>query len=63
MTNPITALRAARAVIELDRTSFADCNVGDDGTFDYEDAQVLAEYDAVLARIDEALIESEKAGS
>ena len=51
-----TALRAARECIHTDRTAFADCATPHEGPItDPDDAAALADYDSLLAQIDEAL--------
>lgn len=49
------ALRAARACIWIDRTSMADTGVDPSGAIDPDTATALAEYDAVIQQIDDAL--------
>lgn len=49
------ALEAAKATIEIDRTSLADTSMRHDNTMDPDGAQGVAEYDAVLAQIDAGL--------
>lgn len=62
MTNTITdALRAAIDMVEIERQSFADCNVRHDGTFDRDDLTIVREYDDVLDKLRAALQEAEKA--
>lgn len=57
MTAIITdALRAAIDMIEIERQSFADCNVRHDGTFDRGDLTIVREYDDVLAKLHAALV-------
>lgn len=51
-----TALRAARECIHTDRTAFADCATPHEGPItDPDDAAALADYDSLLAQIDDAL--------
>lgn len=62
MTAIITdALRAAIDMVEIERQSFADCNVRHDGTFDRDDLTIVREYDDVLAKLRAALHEAERA--
>ena len=61
-TNTIAeALRAAIDMIEIERQSFADCNVRHDGTFDRDDLTIVHDYDDVLDKLRAALHEAERA--
>lgn len=51
----LAALDRARAFIQLDRTAYADASVMADGTIDPSEQTGLAEYDAMLRTIDEAI--------
>lgn len=51
----LVALTMARAFVQTDRTTFADTAVQHDGTYEPDDAEVLADYDAALAQIDAAI--------
>lgn len=48
----------ARGHIDQDRESFAEANTYPDGRLDNEDAETLADMDALLQRIDDALAEA-----
>jgi len=50
------ALEAAKATIQIDRTSLADTSMRPDNTMDPDGAQGVAEYDAVLGQIDAGLV-------
>lgn len=51
----LEALEVARRVITNDRESLVECSTYPDGTMDRDAADYVADYDAALAQIDEAM--------
>lgn len=53
--NMLEALHMAREFINLDRVRLLDCCTRSEGEIDSDDAAVVADYDAALKQIDEAI--------
>ena len=51
----VAALVVAREFISTDRNSFADCNIGHDGSYDPDTQAELDDYDQALLQIDAAI--------
>lgn len=51
----VDALVVAREFISIDRNTFAECNIGHDGSYDPDAQAELADYDQALLQIDAAI--------
>lgn len=54
----VSILSRARACIHQDRQSLADCSIRPDNSMEPEDAQAVAEYDALLSEISGSLVDT-----